>query len=61
MLKDRILQAALDGQICVADAERLIKLINAQGAGCSSSGPLSISTNDPIEAARIYQQIMMGS
>ncbi|MFA5959079.1 MAG: DUF5681 domain-containing protein [Tatlockia sp.] len=56
-LKDDILQAALDGRISIEDAEKLGRLINEQ---TGSATPLSINTTCPIEAARIYQQIMRG-
>jgi hypothetical protein len=57
-LKDTVLRAALDGQISVDDAEKLTKLINNQNGSTLSQIPLNITTNDPIEASRIYQQIM---
>lgn len=54
-LRDDILRAALAGHISLEDAERLKKMISDQPNNHTS---LSITTNNPIEAARIYQQIM---
>ncbi|CAM4483404.1 MAG: hypothetical protein LEGION0403_FIIPPAGN_02865 [Legionella sp.] len=58
-LKDDILRAALDGRISIEDAERLRHLIDEQTG--KSKASLSINTTCPIEAAKIYQQIMRGS
>ncbi|KTD04168.1 DUF5681 domain-containing protein [Legionella feeleii] len=55
-LKEEILHAALDGRISIGDAERLRNLINADTG--KKTTPLSINTTCPIEAAKIYQQIM---
>jgi len=57
-LKDEILRAAFDGRINLEDAERLKKLISDQP---TKNASLSITTSDPIEAAKIYQQIMKGT
>ena len=57
-LKDDILRAALDGRISIEDAERLGHLVSKQPDENSAS--LSINTTCPIEAAKIYQQIMRG-
>lgn len=54
-LRDEILRAAFAGHISTEDAERLKKMISDQPNNHTS---LTITTNDPIEAARIYQQIM---
>lgn len=59
-LKDDILRAALDGRISINDAERLTNLINDLNGKNISPASLSIITNDPIEASKIYQEIMMG-
>jgi len=57
-LRSEILQAALDGRISLEDAERLKRLIiDLPNNGATD---LCITTNDPVEAAKIYQQIMMG-
>ncbi len=56
--KDRILYSALEGQISVQDAEKLIQLVNAH---CSTALSIQYSisaTTDPVEASKIYQQIM---
>lgn len=58
-LKDDILRAALDGRISIDDAERLGHLVSTSPGENSAS--LSINTTCPIEAAKIYQQIMRGS
>ena len=58
-LKDDILRAALEGRISIDDAERLGHLVSTQPSENSTS--LSINTTCPIEAAKIYQQIMRGS
>ena len=58
-LKDDILRAVLDGRISIEGAERLGHLIDKQTD--KSNAPLSINTTCPIEAAKIYQQIMKGS
>jgi hypothetical protein len=58
-LKDDILRAALDGRISIDDAERLRHLVNTQPSENSAS--LTLNTTCPIEAAKIYQQIMRGS
>jgi hypothetical protein len=58
-LKDDILRAALDGRISIEDAERLGHLIDEQTG--KSNASLSINTTCPIEAAKIYQQIMRGN
>lgn len=55
-LKDDILRAALEGRISIEDAERLGNLIDEQMG--KSNASLSINTTCPIEAAKIYQQIM---
>lgn len=57
-LKDDILRAALDGRISIDDAERLGHLVSTQSSEYSAS--LSLNTTCPIEAAKIYQQIMRG-
>lgn len=57
-LRDNILRAALDGRISIEDAERLGHLVNVQSD--ENITPLSINTTCPIEAAKIYQQIMRG-
>ncbi len=57
-LSDDILQAAFDGRISIDDAERLRQLVNDQTG--KSAAPLRINTICPIEAAKIYQQIMRG-
>lgn len=57
-LKDDILRAAFDGRISIDDAERLGHLVSTQPD--ENSIPLSINTTCPIEAAKIYQQIMRG-
>ena len=58
-LKDDILRAVLDGRISINDAERLGHLVNTQSD--ENTAPLSINTTCPIEAAKIYQQIMRGN
>ena len=58
-LKDDILRAALDGRISIEDAERLGGFVNNQPD--KNITPLSINTTCPIEAAKIYQQIMRGN
>ena len=55
-LKEEILRAALEGRISAQDAEKLSSLINLQPSQTTS---LNINTTDPVEASRIYQQIMM--
>lgn len=57
-LKDDILRAALDGRISIEDAERLGSLVSNHPD--KNITPLSINTTCPIEAAKIYQQIMRG-
>lgn len=57
-LKDDILRAALDGRISIEDGERLGHLIDEQTG--KSNASLSLNTTCPIEAAKIYQQIMRG-
>jgi len=57
-LKDKILMAVFERKISIDDAEKLIKLIKSQSDGGSSSTSFPKLPNDPIEAARIYQQIM---
>lgn len=57
-LKDDILRAALDGRVSIEDAERLRVLIDERVSKNNTS--LSINTTCPIEAAKIYQQIMRG-
>ncbi len=57
-LKDDILRAAFDGRISIEDAERLGHLIDEKSG--KSNASLSINTTCPIEAAKIYQQIMRG-
>jgi hypothetical protein len=57
-LKNAIINAIFEGQISVDDAEKLVRLINNE-AEKSSLPSLSIPTTDPIEAARIYQRIML--
>lgn len=57
-LKKQIVQAALDGTINTAEAEGLIRLMSSQ----FSRHPAAIPTKlpiDPIEASRVYQEIMM--
>jgi hypothetical protein len=56
-LKYKILHAALDGEINVGDAEKLIQIVTDQSKNILPS-ITSLTTNDPNEAARIYQQIM---
>lgn len=55
-LKNTILHATLNGQIDVDDAEKLIQLITNQ----FNTMPVitTLITNDPNEAAKIYQQVM---
>ena len=55
-LMDEILRAAFDGRISIEDAERLKRLITDQP---SNNASLTITTNDPVEASKIYQRIMM--
>lgn len=57
-LKDDILRAAFDGRISIEDAERLGSLVDNQISKDATF--LSINTTCPIEAAKIYQQIMRG-
>lgn len=57
-LKDDILRAALDGRISIDDAEKLRNIVNEQSG--KNPAPLGINTTCPIEAAKIYQQIMQG-
>lgn len=58
-LKDNILRAALDGRVSIADAERLGNLVSVLSD--KNITPPSINTTCPIEAAKIYQQIMRGN
>jgi hypothetical protein len=53
-LKNKILHAALSGQISVGDAEKLIQLITDQSKNTSPSIAI-LTTNDPIEAAKIHK------
>lgn len=57
-LKDDILRAALEGRINIDEAERLGHLIDERAGRSNAS--LSINTTCPIEATKIYQQIMRG-
>jgi len=51
----------LDGRMNVADAEKLMRLIDSKYSDNSCSvKSFSALPPDPVEAARIYQQIMMG-
>lgn len=59
-LNDSILQAVFNGQMSVGDAEKLMLLIKGQLLNDSTPLNLKITTNDPVEASRIYQKIMMG-
>ncbi|CAN5443937.1 hypothetical protein BH10PSE19_BH10PSE19_19890 [soil metagenome] len=57
--KEEVLQAALEGSVRVDDAERLIKLAQDQINAYSQHGVARIKMSDnPIEAARIYQELM---
>lgn len=57
-LKEKVLLAAIQGQMNVNDAEKLIKLIDDQYKMNPSFTSLPKLPNDPIEAAKIYQEIM---
>ncbi|WP_392538587.1 DUF5681 domain-containing protein [Legionella sp. 227] len=57
-MQEDILQAALDGRISIENAERLRSLVDEQAK--SVNYDLSINTKCPIEASKIYQQIMRG-
>ncbi len=58
-LKKDILGAVFEGSLAIYDAERLIELIDIH-AKKSASAVLTLGTKDPVEAARVYQQIMRG-
>lgn len=57
-LKKQIIQAALDGKINTAEAEGLIRLMSNQFSRHPYATPTELPI-DPIEAARVYQEIMM--
>ena len=56
--KDAIVRAAINGQMSIDDAEKLIKLIDNQKKQEISISAIDIITNDPNEAARVYQRLM---
>lgn len=57
--KAEVLQAMLDGRINVDDAEKLIKLVQEQADSYSRKKPETTKLPfDPIEASRMYQQLM---
>lgn len=57
--KDAIVRLAIDGQISADEAEKLIRLISGQVQQQVNIPSIREITNDPVEACRIYQQIMM--
>jgi hypothetical protein len=59
-LRGKVLRVALDGQMCLDDAERLMDLINKHCDKVASTGASKLITSDPVEAARIYQRVMQG-
>lgn len=58
-VKDEILRAAVDGCISIDDADKLITLVNDQHGKHASSIIMPQLPSDPLEAARVYQQVMM--
>jgi len=59
-LKDSILRLAFAGEISLDHAERLAKLVaQFKDSHSPSTADYKIPTNDPIEASRIYQRIML--
>lgn len=58
-VKDMILRAAIEGRIGIADAEKLIEMVGEQSKHIASQIFPIIPKNDPVEASRIYQKIMM--
>jgi hypothetical protein len=60
-IKDEVLSMVLDGRMNVADAEKLMRLIDSKYSenGCSMKSSPALPP-DPVEAVRIYQKIMMG-
>lgn len=57
-IKRFLLYEALNGRINAIEAERLIELISSHCI--KSPRSLSISTKDPIEAEKIYRELMQG-
>ena len=58
--KDMIMRSAVNGQISADEAEKLIKLLSSQIKQEINIPSIREMTNDPVEASRIYQQVMMG-
>lgn len=59
-IKAEILQSALEGKGSIDDAERLMSMVDSLTKQTNTAINLEINTTDPIEASRIYQQIMRG-
>jgi hypothetical protein len=57
-MKKNIFQAVLDGRLEVDEAEKVLALFKSQSCAVSD---YKINTTDPIEASKIYQQIMTGT
>lgn len=54
-MKEDVLRAVLDGRLEVDEAEKLLTLFKSQSCVASV---YKINTTDPVEASKIYQQIM---
>lgn len=59
-VKRTVLGAVLEGKIGVGDAEKLLELINNQTPNSKTSSVSLSGIVDPLEAAKIYQQIIQG-
>jgi hypothetical protein len=57
-MKKNIFRAVLDGRLEVNEAEKILALFKSQSCVVSD---YKINTTDPVEASKIYQQIMAGT
>lgn len=58
IVKQKILQSSLNGELTLEEAEKLIMLLQKH-TKAESITSINLATNDPVEAAKIYQRIMM--